>query len=76
MVSSGDYASYMLRLRKVRNDTQATWVASVQSTATGEQRSFPSIEALAIFLLSQYTIRPPADDPPCDAETGFASGCE
>lgn len=48
------YASYLLRLRKVQNNHRAGWVASVQSTATGEQRSFPSIEALATFLLATY----------------------
>jgi hypothetical protein len=51
------YASYLLRLRRVQNESQATWVASVQSTATGEQRSFPSIEALATFLLANYHCR-------------------
>ena len=48
------YASYLLRLWQVQDDEQAAWVASVQSTATGEQRSFGSIEALLDFVRAQY----------------------
>ena len=34
------YASYLLRLRQVENNRRVIWVASLQSTATGEQRPF------------------------------------
>jgi hypothetical protein len=49
-----DYASYLLRFRKMRIDWQTTWLASVQSTSSGEQRSFPGVEALAAFLIAEY----------------------
>ncbi len=51
------YAAYVLRLRKMQDSNHATWVASVQSVATGEQRSFPSVEALATFFLAQFGSR-------------------
>ena len=54
MQFSAGYASYLLRLRQVRNGEQLTWVASTQSTVTGEQRSFPSVEALLEFLQTTY----------------------
>jgi hypothetical protein len=54
MISNAGYASYVLRLRNMQNDCQATWLASLQSTATGEQRSFPSVEALATYLLAEF----------------------
>jgi hypothetical protein len=56
------YAAYLLRLRKMQDDSRATWVASVQSIPTGEQRSFPSVEALAAFLLAQFPGTLPDDD--------------
>ena len=54
MQPNATYASYLLRLRQVRNDGHPTWVASLQSAADGEQRSFPSVEALARFLETEY----------------------
>lgn len=54
MAPEKDYASYLLRLRRLQTGTQPTWVASVQSTATGEQRAFPRVEALATFLLAEF----------------------
>lgn len=48
------YASYLLRLWLVRNGAEATWVASIVRTATGNHRSFPSVEALVTFLLAEY----------------------
>lgn len=48
------YVSYLLRLRQMRNDTETLWVASVQSTATGEQLSFSSVQALVRFLQTEY----------------------
>ncbi len=54
MPSELSYAAYLLRLRKFQDGRRATWVASVQSIATGEQRTFSSVEALATFLLAQF----------------------
>jgi hypothetical protein len=51
--SKPDYASYLLRLRCVSTGGGRTWTASLQSTATGEDRSFPSLDALAQFLKEQ-----------------------
>jgi len=48
------YTSYLLRLRQIRNDEHPTWVASIQSTASGEQRLFPSLAALVRFLEAEY----------------------
>ena len=48
------YASYLLRLRQVRSDDKATWLASVKNVDSGEQRLFPSIDALITFLLAEY----------------------
>lgn len=54
MQLSAGYASYLLRLRQMRNGEQLTWVAFIQSTVTGEQRSFPSVMALLGFLQDTY----------------------
>jgi hypothetical protein len=48
------YASYLLRLRRVQNNDRPVWVASLQSTATGEQRAFADLEALVAFLQAQF----------------------
>jgi ATP/maltotriose-dependent transcriptional regulator MalT len=48
------YASYLLRLTRVGQSDRTTWVASVQSTATGDRRSFPNVEALVAFLVAEY----------------------
>jgi hypothetical protein len=34
--------------------SQALWIASVENTATGEQRSFPSVETLVAFLRAEF----------------------
>ena len=52
--SGARYASYLLRLRLMGNRDQANWIASVENTATGNRRSFPSVEALAAFLLAEF----------------------
>ncbi len=54
MTLNASYASYLLRLRQLNYSSRATWVASVQSIATGDERSFPSVEALAAFLLAEF----------------------
>ncbi len=54
MIRDPDYASYLLRLRKVQHCGQATWITSAQSVTTSEVRTFPHIEALVTFLLAEY----------------------
>jgi len=48
------YASYLLRLWLVRSDDEVTWIATIDRSATGSRRSFPSVEALVTFLLAEY----------------------
>ena len=50
------YASYMLRLQWAKNNTKPTWIVSMQSTKTGEQRWFPSLEALIAFLHEEFDV--------------------
>lgn len=45
------YHSYLLRL--ARADDASLWRASLQSTATGETRSFTDLEGLWAFLLNE-----------------------
>ncbi len=54
MQSDAGYVSYLLRLRQVYRNNGLAWVASVQSTATGDQRSFPSLAALITFLVAEF----------------------
>ena len=54
--SNAHYASYMLRLRLMGQGNQTLWVASVENTATGSQRSFPGIEALVAFLRAEFGV--------------------
>jgi hypothetical protein len=56
------YASYLLRFRSVPRGNGCTWVASMQSTATGERRSFPSVGALLEFLRAEFGEGRPARD--------------
>lgn len=70
MSTGTNYAAYLLRLRKIKDNDRATWVASVQSVATDEQRSFPNVEALATFLLATFQCNLPIDDPASQAEPG------
>lgn len=54
MISQSQYASYLLRLRQVRNDQRTVWTASVQCIATGEQRPFADVEDLVEFLRAEF----------------------
>ena len=75
-----DYASYLLRFRKIQLDRRTTWMASVQSTSSGEQRSFPGVEALAAFLMAEYggslpeRKRPGEEESPDSDHTTFLVG--
>jgi hypothetical protein len=42
----GDYQSYLLRLWRVSDDEEPTWRASLQSSRSGEQVGFDSLEKL------------------------------
>ncbi len=61
-----NYASYLLRFRRIQNEDKLTWVATVQSTATGEQAVFLSVDALVEFLLAEFSEgnRPTGSDHP------------
>ncbi len=48
------YNSYMLRLHWAQNSDHPTWVASIQSTKTGELRWFPNVDALIQFLQEEF----------------------
>ncbi len=48
------YASYLIRMRSVQKQDRHVWVVSMQSTATGELRAFPNVEALVVFLLTEF----------------------
>jgi hypothetical protein len=66
--SNAHYASYMLRLRLMGQGNQTLWVASIENTATGSQRSFPGIEALVAFLRAEFGVCSSVgrDDPQSD----------
>jgi hypothetical protein len=47
------YHSYLLRLWRKNNSSQARWRASLESAQTGKTYHFASIEALFAFLSRQ-----------------------
>ena len=49
-----DYASFLLRFQCIQTNGQCIWVASMQSTATGESRSFTNVDSLVQFLLTEF----------------------
>jgi len=49
-----DYASYLLRLWKSNELGNATWRASLESTAEGRRYNFTHVEALITFLLERF----------------------
>lgn len=72
MNSDHTYASYMLRLQWAKNNTEPTWIVSMQSTKTGEMRWFPSLEALIAFLHEEFDV----SESPGGEEAGAREGCE
>lgn len=70
MPAKGNYASYLLRIWRMRDDAQPTWVASIQSPATGELRCFSSVGALLAFLQTEFgeSERSGEDSPEAAAE--------
>lgn len=54
MMSDNRYVSFMLRLQWMENKDHPTWVASIQSTKTGELHCFPSLDTLIEFLWDEF----------------------
>jgi hypothetical protein len=52
--ANNDYASYLFRFYRVRGVTGILWLASAQSTATGEVHRFANLEALVEFLRGAF----------------------
>jgi len=50
MGKQNDYKSYMLRLRRMQNDNNPTWIVSLQNLQTGQQVFFPRLDQLINFL--------------------------
>lgn len=48
------YSSYLLRLQWMQNGDAPTWVTSIQSTQSGEFRSFPNLNAFIQFLQGEF----------------------
>ena len=53
-IADHSYTSFLLRLWCAQQEDGHTWSACLQSTATGEQRRFPNLEALVQFLWDEY----------------------
>jgi hypothetical protein len=51
---NSNYASFLIRFHWTHNGDKPTWVVSIQSTKTGEQRWFPNLEALIDYLQTEY----------------------
>jgi hypothetical protein len=69
-LSSHDhYASFMLRLHWVQNGERFAWVASTQSTRTGELRWFPNLEAFVRFIRDEFRDYEAASDSDAVANT-------
>ncbi len=68
------YASYLLRLKSIAHGDQVTWLASLEDTATGKRRSFPSGEALVAFLLAEFKGHQAGDKSEAPSESPPQSG--
>jgi hypothetical protein len=56
------YTSYLLRVQLRQSGDHSIWVASLQSTKTGELRWFPTIEVLIRFLRDEFCSHNEAGD--------------
>jgi hypothetical protein len=52
-----NYASYLLRLWKAKQDGQTTWRASLECTQDGQRQNFASLEVLIAFLQGWFGTR-------------------
>ncbi len=50
MGKQNDYKSFLLRLRRMQNDSNPTWVVSLQNLQTGQQVFFSQVDQLIHFL--------------------------
>ncbi len=50
MGKQNDYKSFLLRLRRMQNDSNPTWVVSLQNLQTGQQVFYPKLDQLIQFL--------------------------
>ncbi len=48
------YQSFLCRFQWVQNDNHPTWIVSSQSTQTGEQQVFSSLEGFIQFLQAEF----------------------
>jgi hypothetical protein len=62
IMSPNLYASYMLRLQLQQNGDHSVWVASLESTKTGELRWFPNIDELIQSLREEFGDYEPAQN--------------
>ena len=62
-----DYASYLLRLRRVRSGAQPVWLVSVQCTATGKRGPYTELAEFIRFLQATYGGSEQASAPPAPA---------
>ena len=67
-IADASYTSYLLRLWRAQREDGHTWIASVQSTATGEQRRFPDLEVLIQFLREEFGGCEQGQEPPPEAQ--------
>lgn len=44
------YHAFLLRLWQIQNDDEATWLASLEDSRSGEKHGFASLEALLEYL--------------------------
>ena len=61
------YASYLLRLWQTEREGEQAWQASLQSSRTGEQLGFSTLDALFAFLRQQT-------DTGCESHEGRGEG--
>ena len=52
-----NYASYLLRLWRAKQDGQMAWRASLECAQDGQRMNFASLEALMTFLQEQFGAR-------------------
>jgi hypothetical protein len=64
LTSNNRYTSYLLRLQLAQNDDRPTWLASIQSTQTGELRWFSNVDALIQFFHEEFGNYDPKQNTP------------
>jgi hypothetical protein len=54
VTSNDHYVSFLIRLQVAQNDNHPTWLASLQSTKTGELRWFPNVDGLIQYFQDEF----------------------